>query len=111
MLKKYKTIQVLVALSLGLIGFNATALNIDGMSPSELFELGENYESIGNINKSFLYYDKAAQENYVPAMLKMVTIFRQEGKQQQAKELLDKAAKTGDATALYEKALQLCDLS
>lgn len=109
MLKKYKTIQVLVALSLGLIGFNATALNIDGMSPSELFELGENYESIGNINKSFLYYDKAAQENYVPAMLKMVTIFRQEGKQQQAKELLDKAAKTGDATALYEKALQLCD--
>lgn len=110
MLKKYKTIQVLIALSLGLIGFNATALNIDGMSPSELFELGENYESIGNINKSFLYFDKAAQDKYVPAMLKLVTIFQEEGRHQQASQILDEAAGMGDPTALYEKATKVCKL-
>ena len=58
---------------------------------------------------ALIYFDKAAQMNYLPAMLKMVNIHRQEGRTREAKELLEKAVRTGDAVAIYEKAREICD--
>ena len=110
MTKKYRIHQALAVLSLSLIGSDAVAENIDQMSPSELYKLGEKYEAIGSKDKSFLYFDKSAQDNYVPAMLKLSTIYKQDGKSQKSNEYLNKAVKAGDATALYIKSEQYCGL-
>lgn len=110
MTKKYRIHQALAVLSLSLIGSDAVAENIDQMSPSELYKLGEKYEATGSKDKSFLYFDKSAQDNYVPAMLKLSTIYKQDGKSQKSNEYLNKAVKAGDATALYIKSEQYCSL-
>lgn len=110
MTKKYQIRQALIALSLSLIGCNVAAENIEKMSPSELYKLGEKYEAIGHKDKSFLYFDKSAQDNYVPALLKLSTIYKQDGKSQKSNEYLNKAVKAGDAMALYIKSEQYCNL-
>lgn len=110
MIGKYKVIGLLAILSLSMTSAYADQSIIDkNYSPEELYDLGLDYEVLDQTDKSFFYFDKAAQMNYVPAMLKMVSIHRQEGRTKDAIEILEKAVKTGDASAIYEKAKKICD--
>ena len=110
MIGKYKVIGLLAILSLSMTSAYADQSIIDNnYSPEELYDLGLDYEVLNQTDKSFIYFDKAAQMNYVPAMLKMVNIYRQEGRTRVAKEILEKAVRTGDAVAIYEKAREICD--
>lgn len=110
MIGKYQVIGLLAILSLSMTSAYADQSIIDNnYSPEELYDLGLDYEVLNQTDKSFIYFDKAAQMNYLPAMLKMVNIHRQEGRTREAKELLEKAVRTGDAVAIYEKAREICD--
>lgn len=110
MIGKFKVISLLTILPLSIASAYADQSIVEERySPEELYELGLDYEVLEQTDKSFFYFDKAAQMNYVPAMLKMVSIHRQEGRTKDAIEILEKAVKTGDATAIYEKAKKICD--
>ena len=110
MIGKFKVISLLTILPLSIASAYADQSIVEERySPEELYELGLDYEVLEQTDKSFFYFDKAAQMNYVPAMLKMVSIHRQEGRTKDAIEILEKAVKTGDASAIYEKAKKICD--
>lgn len=102
-------VKCFTILPLVLACMNVYSSSLDSMSPSELYNIGLDYQVLNQHNKSLIYFDKASKRNYAPAMLKVSSILMAEGKKQEAINLLEKAVKMGNVDAIYRKANDLCN--